>query len=618
MLRSLAVAFLGGAAVFLGTIGLSSPSFGQQAPMPAGEPPAVVGRIAHVTGTVSHKAAAANEWEKAERNWPIVVGDAIYAAADGQAKLEIGGASVTVRSNAVVDLAALDDRSASLRTNSGTAMIATSVGSEPMTIVTPRGNASLGPDGAYWVSAGDDGAQTEIAVCRGGVVLADGQTRLREGEMAILGGDPAAPQSRVVPHSGTCDATPLREARLPPKVSRRMTGIRDLGERGRWSRTPTGADIWFPDDVGEDWAPYRQGRWSWVAPWGWTWVDDASWGFAPFHYGRWTELEGRWGWLPGEYAEHPVYAPAMVAFVEPPADAVAGSGPTFGWVPLGPDEIYRPYYATSGNEYARRINMNVAGVGAATIGALIAAPLAIAALRNRRAATVVPVAIVNGGRPVGPAILQTRPQVLASTAVRPGGAPVMPRPSGAPRMPGAPGRTVAAPPRPLPPLAARPNLPVRPGGGQPMTPPVLAPGQPGARPGGSVAGRPPVSASRGPAAARRGAPSSGPMPRPTGPSTSPVSRGPGASPPSRAVPGSRQPATRAPGPVTRPAPPVARPPVPSAAAPVARPMPRPALPAGPRSPVAAPRAAPPPVARPAPPRAPVPRPAPAPGKPYRP
>ena len=24
------------------------------------------------------------------------------------------------------------------------------------------------------------------------------------------------------------------------------------------------------------------------APWGWTWVDDAPWGFAPFHYGRWV------------------------------------------------------------------------------------------------------------------------------------------------------------------------------------------------------------------------------------------------------------------------------------------------------------------------------------------
>ena len=24
------------------------------------------------------------------------------------------------------------------------------------------------------------------------------------------------------------------------------------------------------------------------APWGWTWIDDARWGFAPFHYGRWA------------------------------------------------------------------------------------------------------------------------------------------------------------------------------------------------------------------------------------------------------------------------------------------------------------------------------------------
>jgi hypothetical protein len=25
-----------------------------------------------------------------------------------------------------------------------------------------------------------------------------------------------------------------------------------------------------------------------MSPWGWTWVDNAPWGFAPFHYGRWV------------------------------------------------------------------------------------------------------------------------------------------------------------------------------------------------------------------------------------------------------------------------------------------------------------------------------------------
>ena len=34
-------------------------------------------------------------------------------------------------------------------------------------------------------------------------------------------------------------------------------------------------------------------------PWGLTWVDQAPWGYAPFHYGRWAYISGRWGWCPG-------------------------------------------------------------------------------------------------------------------------------------------------------------------------------------------------------------------------------------------------------------------------------------------------------------------------------
>ncbi len=67
--------------------------------------------------------------------------------------------------------------------------------------------------------------------------------------------------------------------------------------------------------VAPGWAPYRFGHWVWVAPWGWTWVEDEPWGFAPFHYGRWAFVESSWCWVPGPVVVRPVYAPALVAFV---------------------------------------------------------------------------------------------------------------------------------------------------------------------------------------------------------------------------------------------------------------------------------------------------------------
>ena len=58
---------------------------------------------------------------------------------------------------------------------------------------------------------------------------------------------------------------------------------------------PNTAPMWMPNGVAADWAPYRYGHWVWISPWGWTWVDDASWGFAPFHYGRWVQCRRRVG-----------------------------------------------------------------------------------------------------------------------------------------------------------------------------------------------------------------------------------------------------------------------------------------------------------------------------------
>ena len=47
--------------------------------------------------------------------------------------------------------------------------------------------------------------------------------------------------------------------------------------------------------------------------WGWTWIDDAPWGYAPFHYGRWAHVRNRWCWVPGPRHVRAVYAPASWA-----------------------------------------------------------------------------------------------------------------------------------------------------------------------------------------------------------------------------------------------------------------------------------------------------------------
>jgi hypothetical protein len=104
-------------------------------------------------------------------------------------------------------------------------------------------------------------------------------------------------------------------------------GAAELNGNGDWAPGPSGGQVWYPR-VAVGWAPYSDGHWQWIDPWGWTWIDRAPWGFAPFHYGRWAFAPRGWYWVPGP----PVYSPALVAWVGSPG--VSG----VAWFPLGPGE----------------------------------------------------------------------------------------------------------------------------------------------------------------------------------------------------------------------------------------------------------------------------------------
>jgi hypothetical protein len=91
----------------------------------------------------------------------------------------------------------------------------------------------------------------------------------------------------------------------------------DLPEYG-WCWQPTVAVI----DVG--WRPYcNRGRWLW-SDCGWYWQSDYSWGWAPFHYGRWHRSPAHgWVWFPDT-----TWAPAWVTW--------RYSDSYCGWAPLPP------------------------------------------------------------------------------------------------------------------------------------------------------------------------------------------------------------------------------------------------------------------------------------------
>ena len=61
------------------------------------------------------------------------------------------------------------------------------------------------------------------------------------------------------------------QAQAPSYVSPYMTGYEELSTYGDWVMEPAFGNVWVPRAVPIGWAPYRYGRWRWVA-WGWSWV----------------------------------------------------------------------------------------------------------------------------------------------------------------------------------------------------------------------------------------------------------------------------------------------------------------------------------------------------------
>ena len=59
-----------------------------------------------------------------------------------------------------------------------------------------------------------------------------------------------------------------------------------LGPYGTWVNYPGYNYVWIPN-AGPDFSPYAtEGHWV-LTSFGWTWISDYPWGWAPFHYGRW-------------------------------------------------------------------------------------------------------------------------------------------------------------------------------------------------------------------------------------------------------------------------------------------------------------------------------------------
>jgi hypothetical protein len=239
-------------------------------------------------------------------------------------------------------------------------------------IDTPNLAFSVTQPGSYRVEASEDGAYSVVSIREGGgEATGNGQTyTLHVGQRGTFSGTDTL-NADVINIGGPdqfdswANSRDHRydQSRSAQYLSHDVVGYEDLDDNGDWRNDSNYGHVWFPNRVAAGWAPYHEGHWDWISPWGYTWVDDSAWGYAPFHYGRWVTVGGRWGWVAGPVAVRAVYAPALVVFV---GGGGGGFGGNVGWFPLGPREVYVPSYHVS-RAYENRINISNTTVNSATI-----------------------------------------------------------------------------------------------------------------------------------------------------------------------------------------------------------------------------------------------------------
>jgi len=317
-------------------------------------------RVSLIVGNVSFWRPGTDDWVAAQLNTPLAPGDALYAASDAHAELQIGGRAF-VRLGDDAQLAVVNQEPAFIQFKVSSGRAALDIRElEPgyrVEIDTPNAAVMIENPGYYRFDVAQD--TTALVTQRAG-----------RARVQISGAPPSdvGPNDRLVVEGTEMPQLAVYNAPAPDDwdrwnfdrtdwllgaqssryVPHDVYGAETLDEYGTWRVEPTYGSVWVPNDVAPSWAPYSTGQWSWDPYYGWTWVDAAPWGWAPFHYGRWVHLRNCWGWAPGPPLVRPVYAPGLVAFFGGPGFRVGIGAPFVSWVALGWGEPLVPWWGPPG------------------------------------------------------------------------------------------------------------------------------------------------------------------------------------------------------------------------------------------------------------------------------
>ncbi len=403
------------------------------------DPPIRVARLNYVAGPVSFQPGGETDWGWASLNRPMTGGDSLWTGQRSSAEMHIGSTAIRVSEQTSVSFLNLDDHTVQIELNSGTinVRVRNLYRGDVFEVDTPNLAFTVLQRGDYRITVDPGGNFTTITLRDGnGQITGGGQAFLVDGgsQIQVSGTDYISYDIYDLPDRDSFDewsrSRELREegSRSARYVSPELTGYEDLDQNGTWRTDRTYGSVWVPTRVSQDWAPYRDGHWAWVDPWGWTWVDNAPAGFVTSHYGRWAHVDGGYGggwvWVPPHREAHqdageqlPVYSPALVTFVgDSSSSRDSGNGGGVAWFPLAPGEVYVPANQTS-STYVTNVNVTNTVVQQTTITNVVNNSVQTTTYVNQRVAgavTAVPRATFVNAQPVAQAAMRVTPSATAA------------------------------------------------------------------------------------------------------------------------------------------------------------------------------------------------------------
>jgi hypothetical protein len=334
------------------------------------DPPSRAARLQFMSGSVSIQPNGVDDWVAGALNRPLTNSDNIWADKDSRAELSVGTGVIRLDSESSLTLTNVGENIVQLQLHQGAMNLHVRrlYDGETYEVDTQNQAFTVLKPGDYRFDVDPNADTTVITVWSGlGESTGDGPAvRVRADEQARFSKGTSLTDEihRAPAQDGFDEWASARDGRFDHSASARyvspdVVGSEDLDEYGTWREAPEYGNIWVPSRVDVGWSPYRNGHWIWVAPWGWTWVEDEPWGYAPFHYGRWVYYDNYWGWAPGPIYARPYYSPALVAWFGGGrwgASVGFGFGGGYGWCPLGFGEPFIPWYGVS-RGYFRNVNI---------------------------------------------------------------------------------------------------------------------------------------------------------------------------------------------------------------------------------------------------------------------